>query len=124
MKPKERIRNERRIENALREIFGCHLASIEFGYYRGGRKIYVAYEDFKPYDETRALVRDVLQGKWNLILRRSYSSEYVKNTLLEIYNKNRIAVVDVVNGELKPYPIRVYVLNMMMKGKYAKQNTM
>lgn len=115
MKPKEREKNERHIEDALREVFGRHLVSVEFWYHRGGRGIFVTYEDFKPYVEAQTMIRDILQGRWKLTLQRIYSNERIKNTLFDAYNKNRIAVVDVENGELKPYTIRNYIHNLIMK---------
>ena len=115
MNSKERKRNEQRIEDALRELFGRHLVSIEFEYYRGGREISVTYEDFKPYAEARALICEVLQGKWMLFLHRNYSNERIKNALFDMYNLNRVAVVDVENGNLKPYTIRNYIYGLMDK---------
>ena len=115
MKTKEREKNERRIEDALREVFGRHLVSVEFWYHRGGRGIFVTYEDFKPYVEAQTMIRDILQGRWKLTLQRIYSNERIKDTLFDVYNKNRAAVVDVVNGELKPYTIRNYRHGLMAK---------
>jgi hypothetical protein len=121
MKPKEREKNERRIEDALREMFGRHLVGVEFWYHRGGRGIFVTYEDFKPYEEVQTMIRDILQGRWKLTLQRIYSNERIKDTLFDVYNKNRVAVVDMVNGELKPYTIRNYIHNLMMKREFFKK---
>lgn len=113
MKPKEREKNEGRIKDALRELFGEHLISVEFLYYRGGREISVIYEDFKPYTETRFLIRSILQGKWSLVLHRNHSTERIKSALFDVYNHNHVAVVDMKNGELKPYTIRNYIHALM-----------
>ena len=121
MKPKEREKNERRIEDALRELFGRHLVGVEFWYHRGSRGIFATYEDFKPYEEVQTMIRDILQGRWKLTLQRIYSNERIKDTLFDVYNKNRVAVVDMVNGELKPYTIRNYIHNLMMKREFFKK---
>ena len=115
MKPKEREKNERRIKDALREVFGCHLVNVEFWYHRGGRGIFVIYEDFKPYLEAQSMIRDMLQGRWKLTLQRIYSNERIKDALFDVYNENRVAIVDIENGKLKPYTIRNYIHNLIMK---------
>ena len=115
MKPKEIEKNEKLIEDMLREIIGHHLVSVDFWYRRGSRCIFVTYEDFKPYLEVQAMVRKVLQGKCNLTLIRNYSNEQIKNTLFEVYSENKVAVVDMVNGELRPYTIRNYIHDLMSK---------
>ena len=115
MKPKEREKNERRIEDALREMLGHHLVGVDFWYHRGSRGIFVTYEDFKPYEEVQTMIRDILQGKWELTLHRIYSNKLIKDTLFDVYNANRVAVVDMVDGELKPYTIRNYIHGLMAK---------
>ena len=115
MKAKERERNERTIKDTLREILGSHLISVDFLYNRGRKNILVTYEDFKPFLEVQSLILKSLQGKWNLTLIRNYSNEQIKNTLFEVYSENRVAVVDMVNGELKPYTIRNYIHDLMAK---------
>lgn len=115
MKPKEREKNERHIENALREIFGRHLVAVEFCYRRGSRKIFVTYKDLKPYVEIQGMIRKTLKGRWIIIPRCVYSNKLIKDTLFDVYNKNRIAVVDMVDGELKPYTIRNYIHGLIIK---------
>lgn len=34
----------------------------------------------------------------------------IKKTLFQMFEDNQVAVVDMVNGELKPYTIRAYTL--------------
>lgn len=53
-------------------------------------------------------------GKWN---RRSKGTVFntkqrkrIKKTLFQMFEDNQVAVVDMVNGELRPYQIRVYVM--------------
>lgn len=48
-------------------------------------------------------------------MRRVYSNKLIKDTLFDVYNKNHVAIVDMVNGELKPYTIRDYIHNLIMK---------
>ena len=115
MKPKKREENERCIKNALREILGRHLIGVEFWYQRGSKKIFVTYKDFKPHIEIEPIIRKVSREKWSIILRRVYSNKLIKDTLFDVYNKNHVAIVDMVNGELKPYTIRDYIHNLIMK---------
>lgn len=115
MKPKEREKNERRIEDALHELFGRHLVGVEFWYHRGSRGIFVTYEDFRPYEEVQTMIRDILQGRWKLTLQRIYSNKLIKDTLFDVYDANRVAVVFMVDGELKPYTIQNYIHGLMAK---------
>ena len=52
--------------------------------------------------------------KWNRDKKGSVFNdkqrEQIKETLFQIFEDNRVAVIDVVNGELKPFQIWVYTL--------------
>ena len=109
MKQNERQQKQEQAEAAIRKILGKHLLDIDFHYYRGGRTLFVTYEDCKSEQDTRQLLKRAVTGKWNIVLRRGFSNKNVMNTMLDMYHQNRVAVVDMVNGELMPYGIRDYV---------------
>ena len=115
MKQTERKQVQRQIEEAVRGILGDHFISVDFCYYRGGKGIVVTYEDFKPEAEVKEEITKVIEGRWKIITVREYSNENIMHTMLDIYKENRVAVVDVENGELKPYTVQAYVNRMMAK---------
>lgn len=113
MKQKERQQKQEQVEATIRKIFGEHLLDVSFHYYRGGRSISINYEDLKPEQEMRSELKLAVIGKWNFVLLRKFSAKNVMNTMLDLYNKNRVAVVDMKNGELKPFTIQAYVNGLM-----------
>lgn len=113
MKQNERQQKQKQAEAVVRKIFGEHLLDVSFHYYRGGRSIFINYEDLKPEQEMRSELKRAVIGKWNFVLLRKYSTKNVMNTMLDLYNKNRVAVVDIKNGELRPFTIQAYVNGLM-----------
>lgn len=113
MELKKRQQMQERIKFDILKIFRKHLLDIDFYYYRGGRTLFVTYEDFKPEQHARQLLKRVVTGKWNIVIRREFSSKNIMNTMLDMYRQNRVAVVDMVNNELVPFEIRDYVNGRM-----------
>ena len=113
MKHKEREQTQKQIEDAIHGILGEHLHSVSFCYYQGGRDVIVSYEDFKTESEVKGEIRKLLNGKWRVVVERTYSNESIINAMLGIYQANRVAIVDLKNGELKPYTARCYVNNLL-----------
>lgn len=116
MKPKEKRQQEQEIREALEDFFGEAYKEADFCYYRGKKGVLVTYEDFKPEREVKEKVCELVGDGWNVVLKREFSDLTVMLTMLRLYKENRIAVVDVINGELTPYQVRVYV-NMLMAEK-------
>ena len=113
MKQNERKQMQKRIEEAVRGILGTHFISVDFCYYRGGKGIVVTYEDYKPEAEVKEEIMKVIEGRWKIITVREFSNENIMHTMLGIYKQNRVAIVDQVNGELKPYTVQAYVNRIM-----------
>ena len=116
MKPKEKRLQEQKIREALEDFFGEAYKGADFCYYRGKGGVLVTYEDFKPESEVKEEVCELVGDGWNVVLKREFSDLTVMLTMLKLYKENRIAIVDVINGELTPFQVRVYV-NMLMSEK-------
>lgn len=116
MKLKERREQERKLEDALRGIFGASFKEADFCYHRGKKGLLVTYEDFKPESELKPVVQEAVGSEWRVVLKREFSDVAIMLTLLKLYKENRVAVVDIIDGELRPYQIRQYV-NWMLTGK-------
>lgn len=109
MKAKERKEQESRLEDVLRGIFGTSFKEADFCYHRGRKGLLVTYEDFKPESELNAVVQQAVGSEWRVVLKREFSDVSVMLALLKLYKENRVAVVDEVGGELRPFQIRHYV---------------
>lgn len=116
MKPKEKQQQEQKVREALEDFFGEAYKEADFCYYRGKKGVLVTYEDFKPERDVKEKVCELVGDGWNVALKREFSDLTVMLTMLRLYKENRVAIVDVVDGELKPYQVRVYV-NMLMAEK-------
>lgn len=106
----------KKIEDSIRDILGDNFKSVDFYYCQGKREVIVTYVDFKPEPEVKGEIIKRIEEGWDIILQREYSQENIMRTMLDIYNENRIAIVDCENGELKPYTVRSYV-NRIMSNK-------
>ena len=115
MKQKERKQVQKQIEEAVRGILGDHFISVDFCYYRGGKGIIITYEDYKPEVSVKEEIAKAVEGRWKIITVREYSNENIMHTMLGVYKQNRVAIVDQVNGELKPYTVQAYVNRIMSK---------
>lgn len=113
MKKQGRKQEEQQVRGVLDGIFGTSLKEAEFCYYRGSKAILVTYEDFKTEDEAKRLAVDALGSDWKVVVKREYSDLTIMLTMLRLYKENRIAVADVVEGELRAFPVRVYVNSLM-----------
>lgn len=113
MTKKERRQQEQAAETVLRDIFGESFKEADFCYYRGKKAVLVTYEDFKPEDEAKRMAVDALGSGWNVGVKREYSDLAIMMAMLKMFKQNRVAIVDVEEGELRPYEIREYVLRQM-----------
>lgn len=109
MKPKEKRKQEQKIREALEDFFGEAYKGADFCYYRGKKGVLVTYEDFKPEREVKEKVCELVGDGWNVVLKREFSDMAVMLAMLKMYKENRVAVVDEVNGELRPFQIHRYV---------------
>lgn len=115
MKKQRCKQEERQVRGVLDGIFGTSLKEVSFCYFRGSKAILVTYEDFKTEDEAKRLAVDALGSGWNVVVKREYSDLAIMMAMLKMYKGNRIAVADVVEGELRAFPVRVYVNSIMEK---------
>lgn len=113
MKPKEKRQQEQQVREVLEDFFGEAYREADFCYYRGKKAVLVTYEDFKPEEEVKQSLCELLGSEWRVVVKRVFSDLTVMLTLLKLYKENRVAVVDRVDGELRPYTIREYVWRKM-----------
>ena len=55
------------------------------------------------------MLADALPKEVHVALKREYSDKAVAKVLLDEYKRNRVAVVDCYNGELRPQTIKDFV---------------
>lgn len=115
MKPKEKKRMEQDIRIALHGYFGDSLREVDFCYWRDSRGVLVTYQDFKPESDIKEEVSALVGDGWRVVLKREYGELTIMLTLLKLYKENRVAIVDEINGELRPYQIRHYVYWLLNK---------
>lgn len=113
MTKKERRQQEQAAETVLRGIFGESFKEADFCYYRGNKAVLVTYEDFKPEAEAKRMAVEALGAGWNVVVKREYSDLAIMMAMLKIFKQNRVAVVDEVDGELRPFQIREYVIRQL-----------
>lgn len=114
MTRKERRNEEEIVRVALHQCLGNNFKEVDFCYWRGRKSMIVVYEDYKPEDEAKREVTEAVGLEWKVVVKREFSDVTVMLTMLKLYKENRIAVVDVEDGELRPYTVRAYV-NRLMK---------
>lgn len=115
MKKQGRKQEEQQVRGVLDGIFGTSLKEVSFCYFRGSKAILVTYEDFKTEDEAKRLAVDALGSDWKVVVKREYSDLTIMLAMLRLYKENRIAIADVVEGELRAFPVRVYLNKVMSR---------
>ena len=94
----------------LDKFFGATPYSVEWSRSRGGRiSVAVTYTDFFSELLTRQMLADVIPPDVRFTVRREYSDKAIAQILLKEYKKNRVAIVDCYNGELRPETIQGFV---------------
>ena len=84
--------------------------SVEWGKARGRRMgVAITYTDFFSEVLTRQMLADVIPSDVRFTVRREYSDKAIAQILLKEYKKNRVAIVDCYNGELRPETIQGFV---------------
>ena len=105
---------ECQVEAKIRGCLGNNFKEVDFCYWRGRKSMLVVYEDYKPEDEAKREVTEAVGSEWKVVVKREFSDVTVMLTMLNLYKENRIAVVDMEDGELRPYTVRAYV-NLLME---------
>lgn len=94
----------------LDKFFGKTPYRVEWGRARGGRvTALITYTDFMSERLTRQMLADIVPQEVRVVLKREYSDRAIAELLLKEYKKNRVAVVDCYDGELRPETIRGFV---------------
>lgn len=75
----------------------------------GGLSAMVVYTDFFSEHLVGKMLSDAVPKEVHVVLKREYSDKAVARVLLDEYKRNRVAVVDCYNGELRPQTIRDFV---------------
>ena len=75
----------------------------------------VVYTDFFSEHLVGQMLSDAVPKEVHVVLRREFSDKAVAKVLLDEYNRNRVAVVDCYNGELRPQTIKDFVNKALEK---------
>lgn len=75
----------------------------------------VVYTDFFSEHLVGKMLADTLPKEVHVALKREYSDKAVEKVLLDEYKRNRVAVVDCYNGELRPQTIKDFVNKALEK---------
>ena len=81
----------------------------------GGLNAMVAYTDFFSEHLVGQMLADAVPKEVHVVLKREYSDKAVAKVLLDEYKRNRVAVVDSYNGELRPQTIKDFVNKALEK---------
>jgi hypothetical protein len=81
----------------------------------GGLSAMVTYTDFFSEHLVGKMLGDAVPKEVYVVLKREYSDKAVVKVLLDEYKRNRVAVVDCYNGELRPQTIRDFVNRALEK---------
>ena len=81
----------------------------------GGLNAMEAYTDFFSEHLVGQMLADAVPKEVHVVLKREYSDKAVAKVLLDEYKRNRVAVVDCYNGELRPHTIRDFVNKALEK---------
>lgn len=81
----------------------------------GGLSAMVVYTDFFSEHLVGKMLVDSVPQEVHVILKREYSDKAVAKVLLDEYKRNRVAVVDCYNGELRPQTIKDFVCQLLGK---------
>lgn len=94
----------------LDKFFGQGVYQVDFAKARGGRLgALVTYTDFLSEHLAGQMLADIIPSEVHVVLKREYSDRAISQILLQEYKKNRIAVVDCYDGELRPETVRAFV---------------
>lgn len=94
----------------LDKFFGVTPYSVVWDRGRGGRmSASVTYTDFFSEMLTMQMLADVIPPEVRFTVKREYSDKAIAQILLKEYKKNRVAIVDCYNGELRPETVRGFV---------------
>ena len=100
----------REVIERLDKFFKGTPYSLEWSRARNGRiGVVIAYTDFFSEVLTRKMLTDVIPQNIRYSVRREYSDKAIAQILLKEYKKNRVAIVDCYNGELRPETIQGFV---------------
>lgn len=103
-----RLRQE--LVSLLDKFFEGTSYSLVFGRNKEGRlDAMVVYVDFLSEHLVGKMLADAIPKEVHVVLKREYSDKAVAKVLLDEYRRNRVAVVDCYNGELRPQTIRDFV---------------
>ena len=84
--------------------------SVEWSRARNGRMgVTVTYTDFFTEPLTRRMLSEVVPTGVSVRVKRVFSDAAIARVLVQEYRKNRVAVVDCYNGELRPETIQGFV---------------
>ena len=81
----------------------------------GGLSAMVVYTDFFSEHLVGQMLSDAVPKEVHVVLRREFSDKAIAKVLLDEYKRNRVAVVDCYNGELRPQTIRDFVNRALEK---------
>ncbi len=81
----------------------------------GGLSAMVVYTDFFSEHLVGQMLSDAVPKEVHVVLRREFSDKAVAKVLLDEYKRNRVAVVDCYNGELRPQTMRDFVNRALEK---------
>ena len=81
----------------------------------GGLNVLVVYTDFFSEHLVGKMLADAVPKEVHVALKREYSDKAVEKVLLDEYKRNRVAVVDSYNGELRPQTIKDFVNKALEK---------
>jgi len=94
----------------LDKFFGQGVYQVDFAKANGGKLgALVTYTDFLSEHLAKQMLADIIPSEVHVVLKREYSDRAISQILLQEYKKNRIAVVDCYDGELRPETVRAFV---------------
>ena len=104
----------REVIERLDKFFKGTPYSLEWSRARNGRiGVAITYTDFFSEVLTRKMLTDVIPQNIRYSVRREFSDKAVARVLLQEYRKNRVAIVDCYNGELRPETIQGFVSRVL-----------
>ena len=108
--PAEETKIKQDVREKLDKFFGCSPYEAEWGRAGGNRLgVIISYTDFFSEHLVKQMLADILSPDIHVVLKREYSDQAIARLLLQEYKKNRIAVVDCYDGELRPETVRAFV---------------
>lgn len=98
----------------LDKFFNGTPYSVEWSRARNGRMgVAITYTDFFSELLTNKMLSDVIPPNIRFTVKRQYSDRAIAEILLKEYRKNRVAVVDCYNGQLRPETIQSFVMRSL-----------